>query len=174
MTVCDGIYAPRRAHTSTHSHISTHTKTHVGTQIHAPVTFLFPGMVNMFLVWIRTQDNNTNIYVCIYTYDCPVRLCLFEKTRACVHTRAHTRTHAHTHTHSHAHTHTHTHTSRDWCHEIPPFIDLTLHCLLPRCRSLCKLADPVVFSFCATSLTVICVLLLFFERFRYFVLFVHW
>ena len=162
MTVCDGIYAPRRAHTSTHSHISTHTKTHVGTQIHAPVTFLFPGMVNMFLVWIRTQDNNTNMYVCIYIdmivqCDCAY---LRRRARACAH--------------SHARTHTHTLTCRDWSHEIPPFIDLTLHCLLPHCRSLCKLADPVVFSFCATSLTVICVLLLFFERFRYFVLFVHW
>ena len=66
VTVCDGIYAPIRARTYTHSHISTHTKTHVSTQIHAPVTFLFPGIVNMFLVWIRTQDNNTNIYVCIW------------------------------------------------------------------------------------------------------------
>ena len=135
MTVCDGIYEPRRAHTSTHSHISTHTKTHVGTQIHAPVTFLFPGMVNMFLVWIRTKNNNTNMYVCIYI-DMIVQ-CLFEKTRACVHTHARARTHTHTHTH--------TLTCRDWSHEIPPFIDLILHCLLPHCRSLCILADPVVF-----------------------------
>ena len=39
--------------------------------------------------------------------------------------------------------------------------DLTLHCLLPHCRSLCILADPFYFYFCAKSLTVICVLLLF-------------
>ena len=151
-----------------HTHISTHTKTHVVTQIHAPVTFLFPGMVDLFLVWIRTQTT-TQICMCIYMdmigqCDCAY---LRRFARACTHARMH----VHTHTHgSHRN-------YRDWSHEIPPFIDLTLHCLLPHCRSLCILADPVFFFsfFCAaTSLTVICVLLLFFQRFRYFVLFVHW
>ena len=115
-----------------------------------PIQTIKDSMVNMFLVWIRTQDNNTNMYVCIYIdmivqCDCAY---LRRRARACAH--------------SHARTHTHTLTCRDWSHEIPPFIDLTLHCLLPRCRSLRILADPVVFSFCTTSLALICVLLLFF------------
>ena len=85
------------------------------------------------------NQDNTNMYVCvyIYIYDCPVRLCLFEKTRASEHTHSHVGT------------------------DLKKFIDLTLHCLLPHCRSLCILADPFYFYFCAKSLTVICVLLLF-------------
>ena len=74
--------------------VSTRTKTHVDTQIHAPMTFLFPGMVNMFLDWIRTKDNNTSMYVYIYIWF-SVWMCLFEKTRACVHAHAHTHTHSH-------------------------------------------------------------------------------
>ena len=42
-----------------------------------------------------------------------------------------------------ASTHTHSHIGTD----LKKFIDLTLHCLLPYCRSLCILADPVFFFF---------------------------
>ena len=127
MCSCDATqYAMVYTHQYAHVHIYTQKRTWA-----------------FFPVWSTRSwfESGQHKYVCvcvyIYIYDCPVRLCLFEKTRACEHTHSHVGT------------------------DLKKFIDLTLHCLLPHCRSLCILADPFYFYFCAKSLTVICVLLLF-------------
>ena len=83
-----------------YAHVNTHTHKYARGHANTRSRDFFPsGMVNIFLVWIRTKDN-TNMYVCVYIYIyiwlSSAIVLISEDARACVHARTHTHTHVET------------------------------------------------------------------------------